>query len=204
MLTKILKTIKRNFTTHQKHLKPTSYTDPSHLISDFFTSSNTNSNILLIRHAQSYGNLRNQLYGFTNYKLTPFGIEQSKAIKPHFSYIKKNFDSINSSNLIRAIQTANIVLGLDFDLGINIDDLEIFYEEKIRKVKNGKIEGEEGEVGGFKDFLGNWGNADLKGLDDFGEVVKRDWRFNEFGFGPMEGSDIVDMSHQEHYDLFRQ
>lgn len=102
-----------------------------------------------------------------------------KNIRENFSHIKDRFDSINSSKLVRAMQTANIALELGLDLGENQDDEEIFDEEKI------KI--------GFENDL-----------DKYDDLIKRDERFNEFNFGPMEGSEIVDMDHQEHYDLFRQ
>ena len=174
----ILRNIKRS--SSFKNIRPREYDSPGPLIEDFFKNGKKEeSNFLLIRHAQSYGNLYNQLYGFKNYKLTPFGKEQSKWIKDYFKYTKDKSDTLNSSVLIRAMETANIALDLNLDLGVTQDSDEVFNEERIR-------------LSGKSD------------LEVYNGIVKRDIRFNEFSFGPLEGSDIVDMTHEEHYALFRQ
>lgn len=162
-----------------QEVKPRVHSTPETLIKEFFKTSQGQSNVLLVRHAQSYGNLHNQLYGFSNYKLTPFGIEQARMITKHLQFTVEKFDSINSSRLIRAMQTANIALDLQLDLGETVDNEEIYDEEVVRG--NGRDE-----------------------LDRYEEIIRRDERFNEFNFGPMERTDIVDMTTQEHYDLFRQ
>lgn len=182
MLTRVIKQAKRSSKLVRRfaeEVKPKEHGSPETLIKDFFGSNPSKSNVLVVRHAQSYGNLRNQLYGHTNYKLTPFGLEQARMITKHLKYTVDKFDTINSSRLIRAMQTANLALDLGLDLGETLDTEEIFDEEAVRAQS--------------KDELGR-----------YEEIIRRDERFNEFNFGPMEGSNIIDMSQQEHYELFRQ
>lgn len=71
--------------------------------------------VLLFRHAQSVGNVREELYGSLDYPLTDKGKEEAELLQPELSKHKDYFDSINSSELTRAIQTGGIALGLGED-----------------------------------------------------------------------------------------
>jgi bisphosphoglycerate-dependent phosphoglycerate mutase len=69
--------------------------------------------VVFIRHGESEGNVRNILYGATDYALTSKGINQakflSKVIKPRLA----QFDNIVSSNLTRSLETCRNVVDLE-------------------------------------------------------------------------------------------
>ena len=72
--------------------------------------------ILIVRHGQSYGNLRQLWYGITNYELTPKGIEQAKNMRNALAPLVKQVDNVFASELKRAQQTAKIIFDLDYPL----------------------------------------------------------------------------------------
>ena len=71
--------------------------------------------VMLFRHAESVGNVREELYGVLDYPLTEKGKTQALTIQPELSKHREFFDSINSSELQRAIQTGGIALDLGED-----------------------------------------------------------------------------------------
>ena len=145
---------------------------------DYFTTlpkEETTKNVLLVRHGQSYGNLKDELYGNLNYKLTDRGHRQSEYIRKFFEGRLAEFDSVTTSNLIRAIQTANTVLGIDCELGgVREHEGEIFRVDEYPE----------------------------EGFELFDAAVRRDPNFNERDFGGCEGLQPVGLTFDEHYDLF--
>ena len=90
--------------------------------------------VVLLRHAQSEGNLNHVYVGHSELPLTPFGLKQAKVSA---DYIAKGGvprpDVILSSDLIRAIQTA---LPTALALG-----LPILPDPSLREIYSGKWEG---------------------------------------------------------------
>jgi hypothetical protein len=61
--------------------------------------------ILLIRHGQSEGNVKNLFYGSVDYPLTELGKVQARIVSPLFKKYFNSFDTFSTSNLMRAIET---------------------------------------------------------------------------------------------------
>jgi hypothetical protein len=68
--------------------------------------------VVFIRHGESEGNVRNIIYGSTDYALTQRGIYQAKVLSTAFQPILSKFQTIRSSNLTRSLQTCDIVVDL--------------------------------------------------------------------------------------------
>jgi len=95
--------------------------------------------IFLIRHAESIGNTKGINYGQKiDYPLSELGIVQSELLKERLSKIK--FDAIYSSDLKRAVETAEI---------ISPKNLKINYDKRLRERNFGIIADK-------KDLLKNW------------------------------------------------
>ena len=90
--------------------------------------------VILLRHAQSEGNLNHVYVGHSELPLTPFGLKQAKKCADYIvnGGVPKP-DVILSSDLIRAIQTA---LPTSLALG-----LPILPDPALREIYSGKWEG---------------------------------------------------------------
>lgn len=85
-----------------------------------------NKRVILIRHAQSVGNLKAEIHGLTDYPLTEVGKLQSKLMG---SVLKNNLSQvreIKTSNLTRCMQTCGLSVG--------IQNGEIQPEMQIKKI----------------------------------------------------------------------
>ena len=109
--------------------------------------------VLLIRHGESEGNVKDILGCTTDWELTQAGIEQAKGrypmLKPYFDKI----DYIKCSTQIRSIQTCHNALNIENHK--EIKDL-IEYDHKIKEYQSGTFENayrKHGEVP-RKEFLG--------------------------------------------------
>ena len=60
--------------------------------------------VVLVRHGQSQGNLKDLFLGHTDLPLTPLGLSQAALASVYLDRYK--FDAIVSSDLTRAMQTA--------------------------------------------------------------------------------------------------
>lgn len=67
--------------------------------------------VLIVRHGESEGNVRPIFYGSTDYPLTQIGNIQAQVLNPLFAKYLGCFDNILSSNLTRAMQTAESAIG---------------------------------------------------------------------------------------------
>ena len=68
--------------------------------------------VVFIRHGESEGNIRNILYGSTDYALTQRGIYQARVLSTAFRPILSKFQTIRSSNLTRSLQTCDNVVDI--------------------------------------------------------------------------------------------
>ena len=128
---------------------------------------------MLLRHGQSFGNTKEECYGHLDYNLTDLGVRQAQKIQKKFIGKNDQFTSLNSSVLIRAMETANIILGLGLDLGAS-SKTELY------------------------NSLGYEAQT-----EEYEKHVNRDANFNEFNFGPLEGADFSNMTFEEHCLIFK-
>lgn len=91
--------------------------------------------ILLIRHAQSIGNQLGFIQGKTNYELSQSGEKELKKLIDDNKDFLKKYDSLVSSPLIRARQTANII-GMELNKEVSTDVLlEEYYAGILEGLK---------------------------------------------------------------------
>ncbi|MDF2533550.1 MAG: putative phosphoglycerate mutase family protein [Clostridia bacterium] len=86
--------------------------------------------VYLVRHGETEYNKKGCYYGWTDCGLAEEGIEQSKALGKTFKDIP--YDVMLSSDLKRAIETANI---------INDDSVELKLDRRLRELNFGQWEG---------------------------------------------------------------
>lgn len=72
--------------------------------------------VILIRHGESEGNVRNVFYGSTDYALTDRGRLQARLLSEVFGPLLPRFRTIRSSNLTRSLQTCDGVVDLKHPL----------------------------------------------------------------------------------------
>jgi len=66
---------------------------------------------MIVRHGESVGNVKKILYGRSDYELTELGIQQAKDLNLFLNGRHKEFSSINTSTLKRAVQTCEYSFG---------------------------------------------------------------------------------------------
>ena len=93
--------------------------------------------ILLVRHGQSEGNLKKLFYGSVDYPLTELGKVQARIVSPLFKKYFNCFDSLASSNLMRAIETYTECLSLSEDTS-NLQNMQIKYMPDLLQKDNRK------------------------------------------------------------------
>ena len=87
--------------------------------------------LYLVRHGQTYWNANGMLQGHCNSNLTEEGIRQAKLLGEKLGDV--DFEVIYSSDLGRAIETAEILKGLR--------NQEIVLEKSLREMGFGKVQG---------------------------------------------------------------
>ena len=124
--------------------------------------------IYLIRHGESVGNLHRICLGHTNLDLTELGLKQAEKTAEALSDV--NFTAIYSSDLIRAVHTAEPHAA---KRGLKINTCEDFREL----------------------YFGNWENASVLMLKErFHEQFMIGWRQNFGTFTAPEGESVVAMA----------
>ena len=86
--------------------------------------------IYLVRHGETDYNMKGCYYGWTDCSLAQEGIEQSEILRSAFEKIQ--YDVMLSSDLKRAVETANI---------INYSNKELKIDKRLRELNFGKWEG---------------------------------------------------------------
>lgn len=106
----------RSFSSFHEGSPPLMHQDLTGLLTGFFEADYPGSKkVTLIRHAQSYGNLKKLLYGSTDFELTPFGVQQAKSLEHVLASLIPKMDQLYCSNLIRTLQTGQFSLGLTLE-----------------------------------------------------------------------------------------
>lgn len=96
-------------------------------------------NFYIIRHGQSEGNVSGNIYGGTDYPLTPLGQEQAEAIREHFKAI--DLEAVYTSPLRRAKDIGAMIaenknLELVIDDRLREMDFGIFEDVPLQEVKD--------------------------------------------------------------------
>lgn len=86
--------------------------------------------LYLVRHGETEYNKKGCYYGWTDCGLSLTGVEQAKNLGEVFQHIE--YDVMISSDLKRAVETANIV---------NQDSKELHQDQRLRELNFGKWEG---------------------------------------------------------------
>jgi alpha-ribazole phosphatase len=86
--------------------------------------------VYLVRHGETDYNKKSCYYGWTDCSLAQEGIEQSEALRSVFENIQ--YDVMLSSDLRRAVETANI---------INCCNRELLIDKRLRELNFGQWEG---------------------------------------------------------------
>jgi len=81
----------------------------------------------LVRHGETVWNANGRLAGWSDVSLTPKGEQQAKSVRPLLK--RHHFDSIWSSDLVRAVETARLAYG------------EPVQETQLREINFGDLEG---------------------------------------------------------------
>jgi len=87
-----------------------------------------------MRHAESYNNTQGKIMSTTDLPLTEKGIEQAKAARTHINNINypKCFTNVFCNNLVRANQTADIIIE---------NNIEIIKLDSLKEMDLGEVEG---------------------------------------------------------------
>lgn len=128
--------------------------------------------IVLLRHGETNWNLQGRCQGATDLELNETGIQQAREIATYLS--KERIDVVYSSNLKRAVQTANAIG--------QSHDLEVIPDSDFRELNHGILEGMTfPEIrASYPDFIKRWRNEPAELLIPGGErlidVERRSWR----------------------------
>lgn len=124
--------------------------------------------IYVIRHGESVGNLHRICLGHTNLDLTDLGLKQAECTAEALSEVK--FDAIYSSDLIRAVHTA--------EPHAKIRGLEVKTSDNFREL-----------------YFGEWENASVAYLkEEHHEEFMIGWRQNFGTFTAPDGESVVHMA----------
>ncbi len=98
------------------------------------TQDNRNGNVrvLFVRHGETIANVEHRYMGQTDSPLTPTGIVQAKAVAKRLA--KNQIDAIYSSDLGRAVQTANVIA--------RECALQVMRDSRLRERHVGLLQGE--------------------------------------------------------------
>ena len=133
-------------------------------------------NILLIRHGQSEWNKLNLFTGFKNIELSDQGIEEADKAGQNFKNLNIKFDIVFTSKLIRAQETAKIILK-------NLNQWDHLYEEGKIKADINLNERDYGDLTGLNK---------KETADKFGEEQVHKWR-RGYSDQPPNGESLEDV-----------
>lgn len=139
----------------------------------------------LIRHGMTDWNDLGKAQGTSDILLNKLGRKQASTLGDRLLNEKK-WDMIISSDLSRAIETAEII-------GSKINVTISCFDERIREIDCGEIEGTT-EEGRLERWGSNWREIDL-GMEIFEDVGKRGLEFIEELFQTYKGKRILIVSH---------
>ena len=128
--------------------------------------------ILLLRHGETHWNFEKRCQGLTDLKLNETGLGQARDVAAHLRKVKVH--AVYSSNLKRAIQTANMIS--------EFHGLEVITDSDFRELNHGEFEGLTfTEIQAtYPDFIQAWrekpAHLAIPGGESIADVGKRAWR----------------------------
>lgn len=132
--------------------------------------------IILVRHAQSVGNIQNLYSGITDDELSDFGKKQANQLAKHLAETLVNVEKIYSSPLKRAVDTATVISKY-----LLMKDFEI--DERLSEVNMGIWEGLSEEVIklNYSEIFRNWQDnpyeSEIPQSEKFDSVITRIYDF---------------------------
>jgi broad specificity phosphatase PhoE len=148
--------------------------------------------IFLLRHGETDWNLQRRCQGVTDLDLNETGSRQAKEVAAFFS--KEKLDAVYSSNLKRAIQTANAIS--------EYHRLKVIVRSDFRELDHGKFEGLTfSEIHtNYPDFIRPWreqpAHIPIPGGECIADVGKRTWKGIEEIIRNHSYASVVVVSHQ--------
>lgn len=117
--------------------------------------------IYLVRHGECDSNLK-KIYNYKHEGLNATGIEQAKILREKI--IDINFDIIYSSPLLRTKQTSEI---------LNINNIQIIYDERLKEREHGSLEGKSIEVTDREEYWNYYTNIRYGTEESIPELFNR-------------------------------
>ncbi len=148
--------------------------------------------IFLLRHGETLWNFEKRCQGLTDLELNETGLEQARDVAQHLK--KEKIHAVFSSNLRRALQTANAIS--------EMHDLEVITDRDFRELDHGEFEGLTfTEIQAtYADFIRAWrekpANLAIPGGESIADVDKRAWRAIEKIKRHYPHKTVVIVSHQ--------
>lgn len=140
--------------------------------------------ITLVRHGQTEYNYNQKIQGISNIPLNDTGRRQCKRLKDQI--LNKHFDICFSSPLVRAMETAMILVG---------EKVQINMDPRLIERDMGKLEGQDREE---YDFMKYWDyklNSNDLGIEKIQDIFDRCRRFIEYLEENYKDKSILIVSH---------
>lgn len=141
-------------------------------------------NLYVIRHGETERNVKQLINGHNNGSLTKFGIKQAKEASKIIKKLK--IDLIICSPLVRAKETCKY---------INVNNLEIIYDERIIERDSGDLEGEPISLINMNYWFDPNNEVIYKNSEGFKKLYKRISDFLEYLKGNYENKTILLVTH---------
>lgn len=148
-------------------------------------------NVFLVRHGETEWNLEERLQGNRNSSLTRNGINQAKKAGKILKNTK--FDTVYSSPLTRAVNTAQLILGKK--------NTKLIIRDGLREIHLGPWEGKtkkETEISHPEEYINFWYYPDryhLKGGETYRDLQKRVVEEIQNIFDENRGKTVLIVSH---------
>lgn len=146
--------------------------------------------VYLVRHGETEYNKKGCYYGWTDCDLAPEGRRQAEVLKDVFSNIE--YDMILSSDLKRAVETANIIKGTA---------KELVTDKRLRELNFGKWEGKDYQevMTQYKEhwnlWVEDWANASPTEGESFVNMYDRVCEFMNEALREFDNKRLVIVSH---------
>ena len=140
--------------------------------------------IILVRHGETESNYKDLCQGISNILLNDTGRRQSQKLREEIK--NKKFDVCYTSPLVRAVETAMILIG---------DRVEMIPERKLIDRNLGKLEGKSREMYDAKKYWDYKLNCNDLGVEPVQDIFKRCKEFLDYVFEKHAGQNVLIVAH---------